>query len=167
MISMSISLGRMLKRGTQLDYLMDFSVLCEEGTDRFCTYNSVTPRLMFDISPNSPWNVVYELGEFWHENEELMGMCSDNMNSTWWHDEETLRDSMSIQGISSITTWNGYYVQIAGVVIVVVVLLVHSVWKKCSDRKGMNEGIISGGIWHTELCERGWSLMQHHFYNNV
>jgi len=131
--------------GTQLDYLMDFSVLCEEGTDRFCTNNAVTPRLMYDLSPNSPWNVVYELGDFWHENEELMEMCSDNMNSTWWHDEETLTDSMSLEGYSSITTWNGYYVQVAGVVIVVVVLFVHTLWKKRSEKKEMNEGIMSGG----------------------
>ena len=72
--------------GCGLDYLMDFSVLCEEGTDRFCTYNSVTPRVMFDLSPNNIFNIVYELGDFWHQSEELHGLCADSMNSTWWHD---------------------------------------------------------------------------------
>lgn len=140
--------------GIQLDYLMDFSVLCEEGTDRFCTNNDVTPRIMYDLSPNSPWNVVYELGDFWHENEELMEMCSDKMNSTWWHDEESLqlRDSNYItlvvsrgviEGLLSITTRSGYYVQIA-VVIVVVGLLIRSLWHKCSEKKEVNEGIMSG-----------------------
>jgi len=76
--------------GTDLDYWMDFGPLCIEGTDRFCTYNSVTPRLMFDRSPNSMWNVVFELGDFWHQNEELVQMCGDNMNGTWWHDEENV-----------------------------------------------------------------------------
>merc|ERR550525_555622 len=151
MISMSISLGRMLKRGTQLDYLMDFSVLCEEGTDRFCTYNSVTPRLMFDISPNSPWNVVYELGEFWHENEELMGMCSDNMNSTWWHDEETLSDSNAlwvasqgvIEGLLSSSSLKGYSMQTGTVVVVVLILVVYSLWKQWKKQKELSEGIMS------------------------
>ena len=50
--------------GCSLDYLMDFSLLCEEGTDRFCTNNEVTPRVMFDISPNGHFDVVYELGDF-------------------------------------------------------------------------------------------------------
>lgn len=76
--------------GTDLDYFMDFGPLCEEGTDRFCTYNSVTPRLMFDRSPNNIWNVVFELGDFWHQNDELVRMCGDTMNSTWWHDEENV-----------------------------------------------------------------------------
>ena len=39
---------------------------------------------MYDISPNTRFQVVYELGEFWSENTELKSMCADNLNLTWW-----------------------------------------------------------------------------------
>ena len=39
---------------------------------------------MYDISPNTEFQVVYELGEFWSENKRLKSMCADNLNLTWW-----------------------------------------------------------------------------------
>ncbi len=30
------------------------------------------------------WNVVYELGDFWDDNEQLSTMCSGKLNETWW-----------------------------------------------------------------------------------
>lgn len=51
---------------------------------RYCSDHDVTARLMYDLSPNSMWNIVYELGSFWDENEELSISCSDYLNETWW-----------------------------------------------------------------------------------
>merc|ERR1712087_696221 len=78
--------------GTDLDYAMDFSILCEDpdGTTRFCSDHDVTPRVMFDMSSNTNWDVVYQLGDFWHQNEELQAVCGDALNGTWWRDEHDL-----------------------------------------------------------------------------
>ena len=40
--------------------------------------------MMFDVSPNTQFGIVYELGDFWTDNEELKEMCADNLNATWW-----------------------------------------------------------------------------------
>ena len=74
-----------------LDYAMDFSILCD-GTKRMCSEMDITPRLMYDISPNTEFNVVYELGDFWNDNEELNSMCSEYLNSSWWTDTVSNRD---------------------------------------------------------------------------
>ena len=49
----------------------------------------MTFRLMYDMSPNRGFNIVYELGEFWSANEELQSFCADNLNSTWWKMSQT------------------------------------------------------------------------------
>merc|ERR1719356_1780507 len=70
-----------------LDYAMDFSILCDETggqPKRLCSDTTITPRLMYDISPNTEFQVVYELGEFWSENTKLRSMCADNLNLSWW-----------------------------------------------------------------------------------
>jgi len=79
-----------------LDYGMTFSVLCD-GTSgerkRLCSNFAITPRFMFDVSPNTGWfNIVYELGEFWSENEPLKTSCAAFLNSTWWSVAETETD---------------------------------------------------------------------------
>ena len=43
-------------------------------------------RLMYDVSPNTPFNIVYELGDFWHKNHELKSQCTEYLNETWWSD---------------------------------------------------------------------------------
>ncbi len=45
---------------------------------------TVTPRIMYDESPNRGWNVVYELGDFWNKNDFLKTQCSEYLNETWW-----------------------------------------------------------------------------------
>lgn len=74
------------------DYIMTFSVLCD-GTNhegkRLCSSQDITPRLMYDMSPNRDFGLVYELGEFWSANDELQGLCADNLNSTWWRMSQT------------------------------------------------------------------------------
>ena len=63
-------------------------MLCtdELGIDvhAYCKWNDITPRLMYDVSPNTRWNVLYELGEFWNGNDKLKEMCADNLNSSWF-----------------------------------------------------------------------------------
>jgi len=66
-----------------LDYKMDFDVLCEDES-RFCSTHSITPRLMYDLSPNRGFEVVYELGDFWNKNHKLREQCSDSLNDSWW-----------------------------------------------------------------------------------
>jgi len=65
-----------------LDYVMDFSILCVD--DAKCVDTDITPRLMFDVSPNTDFGIVYELGDFWFENDDLKTQCADNLNTSWW-----------------------------------------------------------------------------------
>ena len=65
-----------------LDYAMDFSILCVG--DALCAERDITPRLMYDESPNSQFNVVYELSDFWHQNDALKTECADSLNTSWW-----------------------------------------------------------------------------------
>ena len=60
-----------------------------------CSDMDITPRLMYDISPNTEFNVVYELGDFWSKNTELKSRCNEYLNATWWSVEETDTDSQS------------------------------------------------------------------------
>jgi len=87
---------------TTLDYAMDFSILCD-GTDdqmtRLCSDTTITPRLMYDISPNTQFQVVYELGEFWTNNPNLKSVCADNLNSTWWNVVDAATDAEHNEGI--------------------------------------------------------------------
>ena len=76
---------------TSLDYVMDFSMLCDGSNGeqkRLCSDRDITARLMYDVSPNTLFGVVYELGDFWNDNSELISTCSDSLNSTWWSDAD-------------------------------------------------------------------------------
>merc|ERR1712083_746432 len=69
------------------DYEMTFSVLCDGSSGqskRICSDHSITPRLMMDVSPNTGFGIVYELGDFWNANSDMVSACSDNLNTTWW-----------------------------------------------------------------------------------
>jgi len=68
---------------TSLDYEMNFKEICTD-LDTFCADHTVTPRLMYDESANTRWNVVYELGGFWNQNAELVAECADDLNISWW-----------------------------------------------------------------------------------
>jgi len=77
-----------------LDVQMDFDVLCTNpDVERLCSSRAITPRFMYDVSPNRGFGIVYELGEFWDDNEELKELCSDSLNSTWWVQTETEQDA--------------------------------------------------------------------------
>ena len=43
---------------------------------------------MYDISPNTPFNIMYELGPFWKNNDNLQSLCADSLNATWWTDAD-------------------------------------------------------------------------------
>ena len=81
-----------------LDFVMDFSILCD-GTNgvgkRLCSTKDITPRLMYDVSPNRGFGVVYELGDFWNKNDDLKAMCSEYLNDSWWSNEAADEDSES------------------------------------------------------------------------
>ena len=77
---------------TTLDYEMVFTLLCDDESlvEPYCAYtegNTIPVRQLYDTSTNSHWNVLYELGDFWSQNDELMGACSDNINDTWFSAE--------------------------------------------------------------------------------
>ena len=36
------------------------------------------------MSPNTRFQIVYELGPFWANNVELQSYCESNLNDTWW-----------------------------------------------------------------------------------
>ena len=86
-----------------LDYPMDFSILCDgsngEG-NRMCSDMIITPRMLYDISPNTQFGVLYELGEFWSDNDQLISECASNLNSTWWSVAGTDANSVSAVGLA-------------------------------------------------------------------
>jgi len=77
---------------TTLDFEMEFSLLCDADSlvDPFCAFTegqTIAVRELYDISTNTHWNVLYELGTFWSRNDELMAQCADNVNDTWFSAE--------------------------------------------------------------------------------
>ncbi len=112
-----------------LDYKMDFSILCDgtgskEGA--MCSTTDITPRLMYDVSPNTEFGIMYELGEFWTDNDDLKAMCSEYVNSSWWvfaaEDAEGTASSLAVDFVanrtSSDTTMGATACMLAGVVVV-------------------------------------------------
>ena len=86
-----------------MDYVMDYSILCDDDLewDSVCKHQDITPRTMFDVSPNTQFNVMYELGDFWTEQHELKSMCFDKANTTWWRVRGMeLRDGANEQFVS-------------------------------------------------------------------
>ena len=71
---------------TDLDYVMEFGVLCDTDTftDPYCASNDISVRDMYDTSTNTHWNVKYQLGDFWSQNDKLQSMCADEVNTTWF-----------------------------------------------------------------------------------
>merc|ERR1719229_324821 len=147
-----------------LDYDMTFSVLCD-GTDeegkRLCSEYSITPRLMYDMSPNRGFGIVYELGDFWSKNDELQAQCGDNLNSTWWRmaDTDPMGETESFMidhVLRSIETTLGlskgdYYIQIVAVLLIgMAIISMLKLWgctltPNTSNRKLMDIG--DGGVY--------------------
>jgi len=100
-------------RNVTLNYPMDFSALCDGSNGenkRLCSDHDITPRLMYDVSPNTPFNLVYELGDFWSSNDELNSRCKDYINSSWWlnsmeadHQSESISAFTAVHWFSNVT----------------------------------------------------------------
>jgi len=129
----TIPFGYSQSENQTLDYPMMFSALCDNSDDegaRMCSYRDITPRLLYDLSPNGVFGVTYELGEFWHKNDALRGMCADYLNLTWWSDSETDTDSdvdeqfvadrvlHSESGVTSKTNIGVMVLMLSGIVVV-------------------------------------------------
>jgi len=133
-----------------LDYNMTFSVLCDGSNGqrvRMCSSAQITPRLMMDISPNSPFNIVYELGNFWNKGLALPGFCSDNLNSTWWSNADATSSTSSQfvmdRVLSSVAALSGETSFVA-MAVMVMGLVVIAVLRSCrSSSKGKGQWIAS------------------------
>jgi len=107
-----------------LDYEMDFNQICTE-IDSFCANHTVTPRLMYDVSPNTRWNVIYELGGFWNDNTELIAQCADDLNDSWWADTMMEGDIVAVFDVDALSINNNpmtYLSSLSSVVITMVIL---------------------------------------------
>merc|ERR1711941_31329 len=114
---------------------MDYSVLCDESNGKkesLCSNTVITPRLMYDISPNSQFNIVYELGDFWTENDELAMMCGQSLNLSWWRlpAVDGVEEFVSNHGEHSDSAkWFNSEMSLSAMILVVIALL-----KKCSSK---------------------------------
>ena len=85
-----------------LDISMDFNVLAKQEWSR--AYNeNITVRKVFDLQY---FDISYELGSFWHNDEILQRECGDNLNETWFYNTEqydAFVDEVIINGIHHTT----------------------------------------------------------------
>ena len=97
---------------------------------------------MFDVSPNSVFDVVYELGDLWSESDELQSEGSSHLNSTWWRMTE--RDPMESnesfvnsawQSMPTHTVSMSMFMMIVGMA---VMALLRSYGMKIREKKLMN-----------------------------
>ena len=98
--------GEIIDRPTQKYYLntpMIFGYISDYEWSY--SYNHIlTPRNLYDISF---LNVSYELGSFWSQNIELQEWCLNNLNETWFYNEENYDyDKYKQQIINNIDSLN-------------------------------------------------------------
>jgi len=121
-----------------LDFHMNFSILCD-GTDgeakRMCSDIDITPRLMYDVSPNTIFDIVYEVGDLWSDSDELQAMCADHLNSSWWRftDSDTMetKESFLNSAWQSVPT---HTVSMAAMAMVVIAMAVIALLTRCGVR---------------------------------
>lgn len=58
-------------------------------------------RDIYDSSINTKWNVLYELGDFWNLNPDLLAECADNVNMTWFSNEGIDEKSATAEAVES------------------------------------------------------------------
>jgi len=134
---------------TSLDYEMDFSALCDPKDDRLCSRRTITPRLMYDLSVNSEFNVIYELGDFWNGNEALKSLCADNLNTTWWINLYDDGESATVRAGDRWFGTSGLVVLPASVLMVGVALIallnaLSLKWRSKKDWKRRAEAALRG-----------------------
>lgn len=108
---------------------------------------------MFDVSPNTDFGIVYELGDFWTDNEELKTQCADKLNATWWRvpavDKERHEvveedeEFVSEHAVRS-SSWNGMTsLSATAMVFMVIAVAVMAVLRGCvSRKKGLKETTV-------------------------
>jgi len=137
-----------------LDYHMDFSILCDgsngEG-ERMCSDMVITPRMLYDISPNTRFGVLYELGEFWSDNGVLQSECSGKMNATWWSVAGTDGDRVGFVSQHSLQSaeWLDLQWTLLPVGVMLVGVVVIAAIRRCemSMRRRKLEEMGDGGIY--------------------
>lgn len=87
-----------------LDTVMNFTTICHLP-GAVCGSEQVTIRKMFDIGA---WNISYELGSFWNENEELQSQCGDILNSEWFYSDAGMLEMMDKESVLHVAGWNLY-----------------------------------------------------------
>merc|ERR1712045_952448 len=136
---------------------MDYSVICDESNGKkkaFCSDNLITPRLMYDISPNSQFNIVYELGDFWTDNDELKSLCAENLNLSWWRVPavDRMEEFVSNQGVHSESAkWLNSKMSVSAMILMVIAVSVMALLKVCSSRGKKVEHLVAS----SEDCAYG------------
>jgi len=133
-----------------LDYVMDYSLLCDESNGKkkaMCSDNDITPRNVYDMSPNSKFNIVYELGDFWTDNVELKSMCAENLNLSWWRVpaldemEDGLEQFVSNHGVHS-AKWFNSKMSLSAMILMVIAVSVMALLRVCSSKGKKVEHLI-------------------------
>merc|ERR1719216_540327 len=132
-------------RNITLDYVLDFSVLCDGSSHqnaRLCSWVDITPRLMYDVSPNTHFKIAYELGDFWSSNSELRDRCNDFLNTSWWLNSMGSVDSRDAQvaavAVSDHTeravNWRPSEMSLSAIILMVMAVAVMAALRRCVSR---------------------------------
>jgi len=144
-----------------LDFVMDYSLLCDDSNGKkkaMCSDHDITPRKVYDMSPNSQFNIVYELGDFWTDNIELKSMCAENLNLSWWRvpavdamDNE-IEEFVSNQGVHSESAkWLNSKMSVSAMILMVIAVSVMALLRVCSSRGKKVENLVAS----SEDCAYG------------
>ena len=109
---------------------------------------------MYDISPNSQFNIVYELGDFWSDNDELQLMCAHNLNLSWWRlpVTEGMEEFISNQGVHSESAqWLNSKMSVSAMILMVIAVSVMALLRVCSSRGKKVEHLVAS----SEDCAYG------------
>ena len=96
---------------------------------------------MYDVSPNSQFRIVYELGDFWSVNDELQFMCADNLNDSWWTlivygVEDETEEFVSNHGVHSDSAkWLNSKMSVLSTILMVIAVSVMALLRVCSSRR--------------------------------
>jgi len=105
------------------DEATDFNTLCsgddEEGM-LLCSEMMVASRMLYGISPDTQFGVIFDLGEFYSDNmtDELVAECADGLNATWSYGERV--NFVADHSVQSIW-WSDFQWATIGVVAMVLI----------------------------------------------
>jgi hypothetical protein len=124
-----------------LDYVMEFSILCVD--DAKCVDTDITPRLMFDVSPNTDFGIVYELGDFWFQNDDLKTQCADSLNTTWWRGARRKEEGEAVVSGHVLSRSSNHFMTVGVVVFLLVGAVAMATLKACASSLRKKQGILS------------------------